>query len=73
MIFTLGIFIDLSKAFDTVDPHILLQKLKSYKSYKYYDWFKSYLSNRRQFIGLNDQSILQVPNQQNISSIAKDC
>ena len=58
---TLDIFIDLSKAFDTVDHHILLQKLKSYRIRNtYYDWFKSYLSNRKQFIVLNDKSTLQV-------------
>ena len=44
--FTIGIFIDLSKAFDTVDYHILLQQLKSYGiRNNYYDWFKTYLSN----------------------------
>ena len=49
--FTLGIFIDLSKAFDTVDHKILISKLKNYgvrgNNLK---WFESYLNNRKQFI-----------------------
>ena len=49
--FTLGIFIDLSKAFDTVDPKILTKKLELYgiKDCNL-RWFESYLSNRKQFI-----------------------
>ena len=47
----LGIFIDHSKAFDTVDHSILLKKLEHY-GIKGRDlpWFQSYLSNRKQFI-----------------------
>ena len=49
--YTLGVFIDLSKAFDTVDHNILIDKLNLYgitnNSLK---WFSSYLSNRKQFI-----------------------
>lgn len=48
---TLGVFIDLSKAFDTVDHEILLQKLKFLGIRgTYLKWFKSYLNNRKQFI-----------------------
>ena len=48
--YTLGVFIDLSKAFDTADHDILVDKLNIYgiknNSLK---WFSSYLSHRKQF------------------------
>ena len=52
--FTLGIFINLSKAFDTVDHRILIKKLKLY-GVKGNDlrWFESNLSNRKQYINYN--------------------
>ena len=44
--------LDLQKAFDTVDHHILCQKLK-YMGVGNIDWFHSYLTLREQSITVN--------------------
>ena len=55
--FTLGVFNDLSKAFDTVDHSILLKKLKFYGiTDKNLAWFEGYLSNRKQYIEIGENS-----------------
>ncbi len=52
-----GIFIDLRKAFDTVNHNILLKKLEHYGIRgSILKWFESYLSNRKQFVVFNGQS-----------------
>ena len=49
-----AVFLDLKKAFDTVDHKILLSKLKNYGiSGNAYQWFESYLENRIQICSTN--------------------
>ena len=49
-----GVFDDLKKAFDTVDHSILVKILDHYGIRGIAnDWFKSYLSNRMQYVCIN--------------------
>ena len=58
-----GIFIDLEKAFDTVNHNILINKL-SYYGFRgnCQNLIKSFLTNRKQFVSINgyDSSILDI-------------
>uniref|UniRef100_A0A3B3TFJ6 Reverse transcriptase domain-containing protein n=1 Tax=Paramormyrops kingsleyae TaxID=1676925 RepID=A0A3B3TFJ6_9TELE len=50
-----ALFIDLSKAFDTVDHHLLLQRLKSIGfSHTVLNWFSNYLSGRTQCVAVDN-------------------
>ena len=52
--FTIGIFLDLKKAFDTADHRILIEKLKNYGFRGVSGlWFKNYLTNRQQIVTIN--------------------
>jgi hypothetical protein len=53
-ILTIGIFIDLSKAYDVLNHELLLEKLLSYGVRGTTNsWFRSYLTNRMQSIEIN--------------------
>lgn len=59
-----GMFYDLTKAFDLVDHNILLQKLSFYGlSGRELGFFKSYLTNRKQYVQINScKSLMECVN-----------
>ena len=53
--FVVGVFIDLQKAFDTINHEILMNKLRKYGIRgKCYDWLTDYLACRQQFVMFDD-------------------
>ena len=55
--FSIGIFLDLSKAFDTTDHNLLLKKLDIYGIRgNALHWISSYLSDRSQCVSIDDVS-----------------
>lgn len=51
--FSCDIFLDFSKAFDTVNHNILIEKLDYYGIHGVTkDWFTSYITNRYQYVSL---------------------
>ena len=54
-LFAGGVYLDLEKAFDTVNHNILLSKLHRCGTRgKANDWFKSFLVTRNQYTSIND-------------------
>jgi len=52
---TVGVFLDLKKAFDTIDHSLLMRTLERYGIRgKAFSWLRSYLEDRYQFVQINN-------------------
>ena len=62
-LFSIGIFLDLTKANDTLNHEVLLEKLSIYGIRGITNlWFESYLTNRRQCVEINQSDLtLEAP------------
>ena len=62
-LFSIGIFLDLTKAYDTLNHEGLLEKLSIYGIRGITNlWFESYLTNRRQCVEINQSDLtLEAP------------
>jgi retron-type reverse transcriptase len=59
--FIIGIFLDLSKAFDIINHGILIQKLEHYGIRGVSQlWFQNYLTNRKQIVKYNQVSSKEI-------------
>ena len=60
--YSCGIILDIRKAFDTVNHNILLAKLYNYGIQGIaQEWFASYLSNRQQFVSIDNSISSNIP------------
>ena len=59
---TLAVFLDLSKAFDTLPHSLLLKKLENFGIRgKALQWFESYLSDRKMYVSFNGNKSETIP------------
>ena len=58
--FVVGVFLDLSKAFGTLNQNLLLQKLEFYGIRGIaFDWFKNYITSRYRCVRYNNELSLK--------------